>query len=84
MHRAIPAINGKQLISLLEKDGWEKRRRAKHGIALSKYINGVNKVTIIPDTKASLLEGTLQAILSMKQTGIGKRGLLQLINKYGI
>jgi len=84
MHRAIPAISGKQLISLLEKDGWEKRRRAKHGIAFSKYINGVNKVTIIPDTKASLPEGTLQAILSMKQTGIGKRGLLQLINKYGI
>jgi ABC-type nitrate/sulfonate/bicarbonate transport system ATPase subunit len=41
-------------------------------------------VTVIPDTRASLDEGTLAAILGSKQTGIGKKGLLNLINKFGL
>jgi len=39
------------------------------------------KVTIIPKSKASLPKGTLMAILGPKQTGIGSKGLLKILNK---
>ncbi len=81
MYTVVPAISGKQLIRLLKKDGWVEGRRTKHGIALTKPIGERTKVTIIPDTRAPLPEGTLQAILGIKQTGIGKRGLLELLNR---
>jgi predicted RNA binding protein YcfA (HicA-like mRNA interferase family) len=77
-------MSGKKLIKLLKKDKWVPRRRTKHGISLSKKIGDVNRVTIIPDTRADLPEGTLQAILGPKQTGIGKRGLRELVDKYGL
>jgi len=35
----------------------------------------------VPDTSESLPKGTLQAILGVKQTQIGKKGLLDLLNK---
>jgi predicted RNA binding protein YcfA (HicA-like mRNA interferase family) len=81
MYTVVPAISGKQLVKILTNDGWVKGRRTKHGIALTKFIGGRTKVAIIPDTRASLPEGTLQAILGIKQTGIGKAGLLELLNK---
>jgi hypothetical protein len=34
--------------------------------------------------RASLPDGTLSAILSEKQTGIGKDGLRRLIERYGV
>ncbi len=80
----LSAISGKKLIKLLRKDGWIPKRHTQHGIALAKTIGDHTKVTVIPDTRASLDEGTLAAILGPKQTGIGKRGLLELINKFGI
>jgi len=75
-------ITGKQLISLLQKDGWIIRRRARHGLSLSKCVDGTNIVTIVPYSRAVLPAGTLSAILGDKQTGIGRNGLLDLINKY--
>ena len=75
-------ITGKQLIALLQKDGWTIQRRARHGLSLSKYIDGKNRVTIVPYTRASLPAGTLSAILGDKQTGIGRNELLELIDKY--
>lgn len=83
-YTTLPAITGKQLIKLLKKDGWAVGRRAKHGITLTKAFPDRTRVTFVPDTRASLPEGTLQAILSTDQTDIGKRGLLDLINKSGI
>ena len=80
----IPAISGKKLIKLLQKDAWIPKRRTQHGIALAKAFSDRTRVTVIPDTTASLDEGTLAAILSPKQTNIGKKGLLNLINKFGI
>ncbi|PIP13799.1 MAG: hypothetical protein COT45_02960 [bacterium (Candidatus Stahlbacteria) CG08_land_8_20_14_0_20_40_26] len=80
----LPAITGKQLIRLLEKDGWKENRKATHGISLTKKVGDRILVTVIPDTKASLPKATLMAILSEKQTGLGKKGLLELLNKYGI
>jgi len=80
----LPAISGKKLIKLLRKDGWIPKRQAQHGVALAKTTINRIRVTVIPDTSASLDEGTLAAILGSKQTGIGKRRLLDLINKFGL
>jgi len=77
-------ISGKQLIRLLQADGWVIRRQAKHGISLSKSFGGHTKVTVVPDTRASLPSGTLMAILGQKQTGLGRKGFHNLIDKYGV
>lgn len=81
---AIPAISGRQLSKLLQKDTWKVGRKAKHGRTLTKVFPDRTRVTFIPDTNASLDPGTLAAILGPKQTGIGRKGLLSLIRKYGI
>lgn len=80
----LPTITGKELIKLLQKDGWIVHRRTRHGVALIKKMGDHTKVTIIQDTRATLPEGTLSEILGQKQTGMGKKGLLNLINKFGI
>jgi predicted RNA binding protein YcfA (HicA-like mRNA interferase family) len=80
----LPLISGKKLIKLLQKDGWIPKRQAKHGVALAKTVSDRTRVTVIPDTNASLDEGTLAAILGPKQTDIRKKGLLDLINKFGL
>jgi hypothetical protein len=53
-------------------------------MTLRKRVGNRTRVTFIPDTRASLPIGTLRAILGTKQTGLGKNGLLKLLNKYGI
>ena len=78
------ALSGRQLLRLLQKDGWSIGRRAKHGITLTKSFGDYIKVTFVPDTRASLPLGTLMAILGAKQTGIGRKGFADLIDKYGI
>ncbi|OGU28771.1 MAG: hypothetical protein A2057_16115 [Ignavibacteria bacterium GWA2_35_9] len=80
----IPAISGKQLIKLLVFDGWIIKKKATHGLSLYKKINNRHIVTTIPDKKDSLPDGTLYAILSKKQTQIGRDGLLKLLDKYGM
>lgn len=79
-----PAITGNQLIRLLEQDGWIYQRDTKHGVSLWKEIKGRKVVTVIPTKNSPLPDGTLSAILGPKQTGIGKRGLRSLIDKYGL
>ena len=71
-------------IDILRKDDWEFSRKANHGRALTKKVNDRTLVTIVPETRDSLPDGTLNAILSEKQTRLGRSGLLELINKYGI
>jgi predicted RNA binding protein YcfA (HicA-like mRNA interferase family) len=80
----VPALSGKQLIRLLRKDEWILKGRTRHGVALTKHFGDRTRVTVIPDTNASLDDGTLAAILGVKQTGIGKKGLLDLVNKFGL
>jgi predicted RNA binding protein YcfA (HicA-like mRNA interferase family) len=80
----LPAISGKQLVQLLQKDGWIIKRRSRHGVALAKDFGDHFKVTVIPDTSAPLDDGTLGAILGVKQTTIGRKGLLDLVNKFGL
>lgn len=81
----LPTLTGKQLIRLLQNDGWIPHRRTRHGIALIKTFNdGRKRTTILQDTRAIIPEGTLSDILGLKQTGVGKKGLLELVNKYGL
>lgn len=84
MYTKVPALTGKQLIRLLRQDGWVVGRKTQHGISLTKSLSGRTKVTVIPNTRASLPDGTLSAILGPYQTGIGKKELLNLLNKYGL
>ena len=80
----LPAFSGKRLVKLLQKDGWIIHRQAKHGVSLTKRFPDRTRVTVVPSGNAILDDGTLSAILSPKQTSIGKSGLLKLVNEYGI
>ncbi|MDO9334360.1 MAG: hypothetical protein Q7T57_07570 [Dehalococcoidales bacterium] len=51
---------------------------------MTKDIGNKTLVTIIPTSNASLPHGTLGAILGVKQTKLGKDGLLGLLNKHGL
>lgn len=85
MSNSLPAITGKQLVKILEKDGWKNNGRTNHGISMSKNIDGEFKVTIIPTKKnTSIPDGTLGSILGVKQTCIGKDGLRKMIKEYGL
>jgi predicted RNA binding protein YcfA (HicA-like mRNA interferase family) len=80
----LPAINGLQLIRLLELDGWARGRHTTHGQALRKQFGDRTRVTTIPTKRLSLPAGTLAAILGPKQTGLGREGLRDLIAHYGL
>lgn len=75
----LPALSGIELISLLKSNSWIEHGHRTHGLALIKRIGKKTRVTIIPNTSASLPIGTLMAILGPKQTGLGKKGLLNLL-----
>ena len=78
------AISGKQLIKLLQRDGWVVGRKTNHGLSLSKMgEDGHKRVTIIPDKGGSLPPGTLAAILGPLQTGIGREGLSARLRSRG-
>ena len=77
----LPAVSGEKLLKLLKKDGWTEYRQTRHGVSLFKIIGGEKRVTIIPKKSKALPQGTLKAILSQKQTGIGRQGLLRLLSK---
>lgn len=81
----LPAITGKQLIRLLRLDGWEERGRATHGIAfLKRDASGKVCVTVVPDKRSTLPDGTLGNILGHKQTCLTRNGLLELIRLHGL
>lgn len=84
-YTTVPALSGKQLIRLLLKDGGSIEGKSSPGshVAVGYYVRGHKQVFIIPDTSESLPMGTLHGIISKKQTGLGKNGLLKLLNKYG-
>ncbi len=77
----IPALTGRQLISLLKSDGWEEQRRANHGVFLVKLVDGRRRTTVVKDTSRDIPRGTLAAILSSRQTGLGRAGLLRLMER---
>ena len=71
---------------LLERDGWIRGGRRRHGVFFSKYFPGepMPRSTVIPDKAQPLNQRVLGAILSVKQTGLGKSGLEALIDGYGL
>jgi predicted RNA binding protein YcfA (HicA-like mRNA interferase family) len=84
VYTKIPAITGRQLIKLLKNDGWVSGREANHGRTLSKDLGDRKVVTFVPEKSSMLPDATLSQILGTKQTGLGKIGLLDLLNKYGL
>ena len=75
-------ISGRELMRLLERDGWTSGGRRNHGIFYYKHFPGEKRPrsTVIPDKSTPLPDTTLGAILSVKQTGIGRTGLQRLID----
>ena len=79
---SLPVLSGRQLARLLEKDGWQRKRKSRHGIYLSKVQGSDYIPAIIPD-KPELKGHILNRILSKQQTCLGREGLARLIEKYG-
>jgi hypothetical protein len=80
----LPALTGDQLIRLLVLDGWKEEGRSRHGVALSKLVNGQYRVAVVPTKSGSMHTNTLHRLLSVKQTGLRRAGLVRLIKKYGL
>jgi predicted RNA binding protein YcfA (HicA-like mRNA interferase family) len=77
------SISGRELMRLLEQDGWTRGGRRTHGVFYSKQFPGESRPrsTVVPDKATPLPPSTLGAILSVKQTGIGASGLQALIQQ---
>ena len=73
-------ISGRDLIRLLEGDGWERVRLANHGIWLRKKVGDRTLHTTVKDTRKIIPATTLGQILSLKQTGLGHAGLQKLLD----
>ena len=84
MNEDLPAITGKELIKLLEKAGWQKGRKAKHGRCLTRRDpnSGKTRVAFIPEKTRSLPKSTLGKIIGPQQMNIGRNGLLDLIKRF--
>lgn len=69
---------------LLELEGWTQGGRRNHGVFYSRVFPGerLPRSTVIPDKSDPLPPSTLGAILSVKQTGLGRTGLQALLDKY--
>jgi predicted RNA binding protein YcfA (HicA-like mRNA interferase family) len=78
--QALPAVTGSELKSLLLRDGWVVHRQGKHGPILKKQIDGIWRTTQIPSkwSNEAIPDGTLQAILGVRQTALGRAGLIRL------
>ena len=79
----IPTLTGRELRRLLTADGWEVLRRVQHGVFLTKRFGDRTRTTTVKDTGRDLPNGTLAMILGPKQTGLGRDGLLRLIERHG-
>ncbi len=79
-------ISGRQLLRLLELDGWTLGGRRNHGVMVYKQFPGepYRRSTVVPDKTSDLTPTTLGAILSVKQTRLGHGGLQELIDNYGM
>ena len=80
----LPTLTGRQLYRLLIADGWEVRRRSNHGLFLTKQFENRTRTTVIKNTGRDVPNGTLSAILSQRQTGLGRDGLIRLIERHGL
>lgn len=76
-------VTGRELMRLLERDGWVSGGRRTHGIYYSKRFPGElhPRTTLVPDTSTPLSPGILGAILSVRQTRLGSAGLRALMRR---
>ena len=76
-------VTGRELMRLLERDGWVSGGRRNHGIFYSKRFPGElrPRTTLVPDVSTPLRPGTLGKILSVEQTGLGSAGLRALMRR---
>ncbi len=67
-------------MSMLDKDGWIRGGRRTHGVFYSKHYPNerIPRSTVVPDKSDPLNDRVLGAILSVKQTGLGKSGLRRI------
>jgi hypothetical protein len=79
-----PAITGKQLIRLFKRAGGKIVGRCDHGYAIRIRVKGEYRVTTVQDRSDPIPPTTLGQILGPDQTYLGKRGLIDLLNKYGL
>ena len=78
----IPAISGKRLVRLFERAGWRRVWVAPHGVVFDRHCaDGTYRFTTIPNKSRSLAPATLSRIL--RQSGLGRAGLLKLIEEHG-
>ena len=77
--------SGRELMTLLKRDGWAEGGRRTHGVFFSKRFPGerIPRSPVVSNKSDPLPDPTLGAILSVKQTGLGKNGLNELIERYG-
>ena len=80
----LPALSGRQFRRLLEADGWRFMRYSQHGALLTKTVGGESKNVVVKNTSRDLPNGTLAALLSQRQTGLGRDGLRRLIERHGL
>ena len=80
----IPTLKGRELYRLLIADGWKFHRRVQHGVFLIKRFGDRTRTTTVKDTGRDIPSKTLAAILGQKQTGLGRDGLLRLIERRGL
>ncbi len=75
-------VSGRELMRLLEHDGSISGGRRTHGVFYYKQFPGEERPrsTVVPDKSTPLTSSTLGAILSVKQTGLGRAGLERLID----
>ena len=78
----LPSLSSTRLVRLLKKDGWQAGRKGNHGMVFTKTVAGRTRVTIVPLNRRAIARGTLSAILSEKQTGIGRKGLERLLARF--
>lgn len=76
-------ITGPELGELLVMDGWARGRRTRHGFSYTKQFPGEPRPrsAVVSAKRRPLPSGTLGAILSASQTGLGRAGLQELIDR---
>ena len=77
------SVTGRELMRLLERDGWVSGGRRTHGFLYSKRFPGEARPRkpLVPDKSTPLPQPTLGRILGLGQTGLGSAGLRDLMRR---
>ena len=75
----LPRLSGPELIRILKKIGFEKKRQKGSHVFLEKYIEGKRKVLIVPNHK-EIDKVTLIEII--RQAGLKRDQFMSLLKKW--